>query len=169
MRADGSGGLEAVLVTTDGFDGCPLLNATCGTNAFTLAYLFKDYFNVVRVHTALPHPRRLLPAQSKSSRPTRPFFLIVCDLPDLLNRRRRALSTWTREARRPSGPSPAESCRRAAGAREPSTAASSSSLRSGVYGEECRCVGASLRRELGVRAGAAAAACCAPPLAATTT
>jgi hypothetical protein len=34
----------AMLVTTDGFDGCPLLNSTCGTNAFTLAYLMRDAF-----------------------------------------------------------------------------------------------------------------------------
>ena len=44
--ADGSGGVEAVLVTTDGYDGCSPFNATCGTNAFTLAYLMKDFFNV---------------------------------------------------------------------------------------------------------------------------
>jgi len=44
--ADGSGGVEAVLITTDGYDGCALLNATCGTNAFTMAYLLKDFFNV---------------------------------------------------------------------------------------------------------------------------
>jgi hypothetical protein len=43
--ADGSGGVEAVLVTTDGYDGCSPFNATCGTNAFTLAYLMKDFFN----------------------------------------------------------------------------------------------------------------------------
>ena len=36
----------AILVTTDGYDGCPLLNPTCGTNAFTLGYLMKDYFGV---------------------------------------------------------------------------------------------------------------------------
>ena len=34
----------AYMVTTDGFDGCPLLNASCGTNAFTLAYLMRDHF-----------------------------------------------------------------------------------------------------------------------------
>ena len=44
--ADGSGGLEAVLLTTDGYDGCSIFNATCGTNAFTLAYMLKDFFNV---------------------------------------------------------------------------------------------------------------------------
>ena len=44
--ADGSGGVEAVLVTTDGYDGCSPFNATCGTNAFTLAYLMKDFFLV---------------------------------------------------------------------------------------------------------------------------
>ena len=36
----------ALLVTTDGFDGCSGLDATCGCNAFTLAYLMKDYFGV---------------------------------------------------------------------------------------------------------------------------
>ena len=34
----------AMLVTTDGYDGCPLLNTSCGTNAFTLAYLLRDAF-----------------------------------------------------------------------------------------------------------------------------
>jgi exopolysaccharide biosynthesis protein len=36
----------ALLVTVDGFDGCSGLDATCGTNAFTLAYLMKDLFGV---------------------------------------------------------------------------------------------------------------------------
>lgn len=36
----------ALLVTTDGFDGCSGFDPTCGANAFTLAYLMKDYFNV---------------------------------------------------------------------------------------------------------------------------
>lgn len=41
LRADGT----AVLVTIDGHDGCPPLNPTCGANAFTFAYLMRDYFN----------------------------------------------------------------------------------------------------------------------------
>jgi hypothetical protein len=45
LRPTAAGGVEALLVTTDGYDGCGLLNSTCGTNAFSLAYLFKDYFN----------------------------------------------------------------------------------------------------------------------------
>ena len=36
-----------LFVTTDGYDGCPDADATCGTNAFTLGYLFKDYFGAV--------------------------------------------------------------------------------------------------------------------------
>lgn len=36
----------ALLVTTDGFDGCSWFDATCGANAFTLAYLMKDFFGV---------------------------------------------------------------------------------------------------------------------------
>ena len=36
----------AILVTTDGYDGCNPFDASCGTNAFTLAYLMKDYFGV---------------------------------------------------------------------------------------------------------------------------
>ena len=36
----------ALLVTTDGYDGCSGLDATCGANAFTLAYLLKDFFGV---------------------------------------------------------------------------------------------------------------------------
>lgn len=36
----------ALLVTTDGFDECSGLDPTCGANAFTLAYLMKDFFNV---------------------------------------------------------------------------------------------------------------------------
>ena len=36
----------ALLVTTDGFDGCSGFDATCGTNAYTLAYLMKDFFGV---------------------------------------------------------------------------------------------------------------------------
>jgi exopolysaccharide biosynthesis protein len=36
----------ALLVTVDGYDGCSGLDATCGTNAYTLAYLMKDYFGV---------------------------------------------------------------------------------------------------------------------------
>jgi hypothetical protein len=36
----------ALLVTVDGFDGCSGLDATCCTNAFTLAYLMKDFFGV---------------------------------------------------------------------------------------------------------------------------
>jgi hypothetical protein len=39
------GTATAVLVTTDGYDGCNPFDATCGTNAFTLAYFFKDYLN----------------------------------------------------------------------------------------------------------------------------
>ena len=33
-------------MTTDGYDGCSGLDASCGTNAFTLAYLMKDFFGV---------------------------------------------------------------------------------------------------------------------------
>ena len=33
------------MVTIDGYDGCSPLNSTCGTNAFSLGYFFKDYFN----------------------------------------------------------------------------------------------------------------------------
>lgn len=36
----------ALLVTTDGFDGCSGFDATCGVNAYTLAYLMKDHFGV---------------------------------------------------------------------------------------------------------------------------
>jgi hypothetical protein len=36
----------AILVTTDGVDGCSGLDATCGANAFTLGYLMKDFFLV---------------------------------------------------------------------------------------------------------------------------
>ena len=36
----------AILVTVDGYDGCPLLNPTCGVNAFSLAYLMKDALGV---------------------------------------------------------------------------------------------------------------------------
>ena len=43
--ADGSESVEAVMVTIDGYDGCSPLNSTCGTNAFSLGYFFKDYFN----------------------------------------------------------------------------------------------------------------------------
>lgn len=45
LRASAGGGMQALLVTTDGYDGCSPFNATCGTNAFTLAYFFKDYLN----------------------------------------------------------------------------------------------------------------------------
>jgi exopolysaccharide biosynthesis protein len=37
---------RALLVTVDGFDGCPLLNASCGINAFSIAYLMRDHFGV---------------------------------------------------------------------------------------------------------------------------
>ena len=37
---------RALLVTVDGFDGCPLLNATCGINAYSIAYLMRDHFGV---------------------------------------------------------------------------------------------------------------------------
>ena len=37
---------EAVFVTTDGHDGCNKTDPTCGTNAFTLAHLMRDAFNV---------------------------------------------------------------------------------------------------------------------------
>jgi exopolysaccharide biosynthesis protein len=39
------GDVTGIIVTTDGYDGCPLTNSTCGTNAYTLAYLFKDLLN----------------------------------------------------------------------------------------------------------------------------
>jgi Phosphodiester glycosidase len=42
LRALSSGDVAGIIVTTDGYDGCPLSNSTCGTNAYTLAYLFKD-------------------------------------------------------------------------------------------------------------------------------
>lgn len=42
LTASGSG----VFVTTDGHDGCPLLDASCGANAYTLAYLLRDALNV---------------------------------------------------------------------------------------------------------------------------
>ena len=45
LLASPGGGALAFLVTTDGFDGCSPFNASCGTNAFTLAYFFKDYLN----------------------------------------------------------------------------------------------------------------------------
>lgn len=34
----------ALLVTVDGYDGCPAGNTTCGTNEFQLAYLLRDAF-----------------------------------------------------------------------------------------------------------------------------
>ena len=37
---------EAVFLTTDGHDGCAKNDTTCGTNAFTLAYLMRDVFQV---------------------------------------------------------------------------------------------------------------------------
>ena len=37
---------EAVFLTTDGNDGCKKTDPTCGTNAFTLAYLMRDQFKV---------------------------------------------------------------------------------------------------------------------------
>lgn len=36
----------AYFVTFDGYDGCPTSNPTCGTNAFTMAYFFRDYLGV---------------------------------------------------------------------------------------------------------------------------
>ncbi len=36
----------AFLVTVDGYDGCPFLDSTCGTNAFLLAGFFKDCLGV---------------------------------------------------------------------------------------------------------------------------
>lgn len=39
-------GATAYFLTTDGFDGCPATNQTCGANAFTLAYLAKDFLRV---------------------------------------------------------------------------------------------------------------------------
>lgn len=41
-----NGSSFAYFVTFDGHDGCPLKDPTCGTNAFTLAYFFKDYLHV---------------------------------------------------------------------------------------------------------------------------
>ena len=34
------------LATFDGYDGCPEADSTCGTNAYTLGYFFKDYLGV---------------------------------------------------------------------------------------------------------------------------
>lgn len=39
-------GTSSVFVTFDGFDGCAQTNGTCGTNAFTMAYFFKDFLMV---------------------------------------------------------------------------------------------------------------------------
>ena len=39
-------GATAFLVTTDGYDGCPATTQTCGANAFSLAYLAKDFLRV---------------------------------------------------------------------------------------------------------------------------
>lgn len=41
LTADG----RALFVTTDGRDACPFYDQSCGTNAFTLAYFFRDYLN----------------------------------------------------------------------------------------------------------------------------
>ncbi len=35
------------LVTFDGSDGCSFLDPTCGTNAFTMGYFFRDYLGAV--------------------------------------------------------------------------------------------------------------------------
>lgn len=45
VRVSGSSA-HAFLVTTDGYDGCPLLNMSCGTNAFVLADFFLNELNV---------------------------------------------------------------------------------------------------------------------------
>jgi hypothetical protein len=37
--------VEVVMLTIDGYDGCSSFNSTCGTNAFSMAYFLKDYFN----------------------------------------------------------------------------------------------------------------------------
>ena len=43
----GINGSNVYFVTFDGFDSCAPWNPTCGTNAYTLAYFFKDYLGVV--------------------------------------------------------------------------------------------------------------------------
>ena len=44
--SDEEGRQQAVFLTTDGGDGCKNNDVTCGTNAFTLAYLMRDEFGV---------------------------------------------------------------------------------------------------------------------------
>jgi len=39
-------GATALLVTVDGWDGCDMLNSTCGMNAPQLAFLMKDFLSV---------------------------------------------------------------------------------------------------------------------------
>ncbi len=41
LSANGS----AYFVTFDGYDGCGVFDPTCGTNAVTMAYFFRDYLN----------------------------------------------------------------------------------------------------------------------------
>jgi hypothetical protein len=46
FRTSSSGTREVVMVTTDGHDNCDKADTTCGTNAFTLAHLMRDAFDV---------------------------------------------------------------------------------------------------------------------------